>query len=237
MDNIVKLKEDIFVIENFITPEEAKSMINYLNWLVNTGILKWNQISFYESYAMGFWEKDDALPMFDLSPTYFNELRDKIKLASEKCFGKELSQITFHAQKWEKGAFASFHSDNSGPDGEPTAFQRSKYAAFLYLNEDFEGGVLNFEHDPITIVPKTGLISIFRGGYKNEHEVTMVKSGERYTIGSFWDEADAVYSDEQKAKWAEELSQTRKEQEEEQKKWLEEKAKGIEKTYVGKNGE
>jgi hypothetical protein len=38
-----------------------------------------------------------------------------------------------------------FIPDNSNEDGSPSEFERSKYAAFIYLNDDFSGGYLNFK--------------------------------------------------------------------------------------------
>jgi hypothetical protein len=236
MNEVIRHKEDVFTIKNFITKDEADRIIAYLEMSVQMGYIKWNEISSYESYAMGFWEHDKNLIPFGFDPKYFHSLKDKIKKAGEECFGKEFTEISYHAQKWIKGAFADFHSDNSDKDGNPTAFQRSKYAIFLYLNDNFEGGYLNFEHYPINIKPEVGMIAIFKGGHGNEHEVTTVKSGERYTIGSFWDDADAVYTDEQKASWESELKVTRAEQDIMYKKWAEDKEKGIVPQYKSKYG-
>jgi Rps23 Pro-64 3,4-dihydroxylase Tpa1-like proline 4-hydroxylase len=234
---ITKYKEDVFHVSNVISKEEADKVIKYLEFLADSNILKWNQISFYDSYAMGFWDSDPRLIMFGLPADFFSQLKYKIKNISEKVLGKELSEVSYHAQKWIEGAFASFHSDNSDDEGNPTAFERSKYAVFMYLNDDFTGGVLNFKNHDITIRPELGMLAIFSGGHGNEHEVTKVKSGTRYTIGSFWDNADSVYTEEQRKKWDEELSEVRKQQEEEYKVWAENKEKGISLDYVGKNGE
>lgn len=232
---ITKHKEDVFHVSDIVTEEEAKKIINYLEFLADSNILKWNQISFYDSYAMGFWDSDPSLAMFDLPHDYFSHLKARIKNASEKALGKELSEVSYHAQKWIEGAFASFHSDNSDEDGNPTAFERSKYAAFLYLNEEFTGGVLNFKNYDISIKPEIGMLTVFAGGHGNEHEVTQIQSGTRYTVGSFWDNADAVYTDEQRQKWADELAQVRSQQEEDYKVWAEEKEKGNRPKYIGKN--
>ena len=90
---------------------------------------------------------------------------------------------------------------------------------FIYLNDDFEGGHLKFKDGSIDIKPEIGLAAFFAGGHQREHMVTTVKGGIRYTIGSFWDDASCVYSEEQKQSWADELKQVRAEQEELYKKW------------------
>ena len=191
---INQYKDQCFTVENFLTESECESIINYVEWLYSNNILEWNQISFYDSYAMGFWEEDPTggCEMFGLPKNYFHSiLKKKIKETSEMLLGRDLEEVSYHAQKWLPGAFASFHSDNSNEDGSPSEFERSKYAAFIYLNEDFSGGYLNFKNYDIKIYPKKGMLALFAGGHTNEHEVTKVHDGTRYTVGSFWDNSDS----------------------------------------------
>ena len=234
MNGLTKYKDDVFALENFLTDDECKKIINYLEFLVENNILKWNQISFYESYAMGFWDEDPNLLLFGLEKDFFQKLKNKIKTVSEEVLGIKLTEVSYHAQKWTKGAFASFHSDNTDEHGNPTAFERSKFAVFLYLNENFEGGYLNFKNYDIHITPKTGMLAMFSGTFGNEHEVTMVKEGTRYTVGSFWDDANSVYTEEQREAWAAELKEVRAGQEDLYKQWKEERERGLFPTYKGK---
>jgi Rps23 Pro-64 3,4-dihydroxylase Tpa1-like proline 4-hydroxylase len=219
MSKIKKHRYDAFSVLEFMTEEECKKVIAYLEFLADSGNLKWNQISFYESYAMGFWDTDINLLAFGLPADYFKNLNVRIREKVEECLGFKVSEISYHAQKWIEGAFASFHSDNCDEEGNPTPFERSRYAAFLYLNEDFTGGKLNFKHFDLSIEPKVGMLAVFAGGFGMEHEVATVNSGTRYTIGSFWDRADAVYSDEQKEAWAKELADIRALQDDMYKAW------------------
>ncbi len=62
----------------------------------------------------------------------------------------------------------------------------------------------------------------------------MVQKAERYTVGSFWDNADAVYTPEQIAEWEAELKETRAEQEKTYEEWNELKKKGTPPTHKGK---
>lgn len=231
---IVSLKDDVFVVDGLITEEECQKIIAYFDAITDAGHLKWNQISFYGSLAMGYWPWDDNLLVFGLPRDYFSILKEKVKKAGETCFNKELSEVSYHAQKWVIGAFAGFHSDNTHEDGSPSAFYKSKYAGFLYLNDNFDGGFLNFKHHDIAIKPKPGRLAFFKGGHGNEHEVTMVQKAERYTVGSFWDDADAVYTPEQIAEWETELKETRAEQEKTYEEWNELKKKGTPPTHKGK---
>lgn len=237
---IKKYKENCFSIENFITNEECDSIINYVEWLSSSNILEWNQISFYDSYAMGFWEEDPTggCEKFNLPKDYFHGiLKKKIKEMGELLLERELSEVSYHAQKWLPGAFASFHSDNSNEDGTPSEFERSKYAAFIYLNDNFEGGYLNFKHHDIKIYPKKGMLAFFAGGHTDEHEVTKVHNNTRFTVGSFWDNADSKYTEEQVKEREEKLKKTRSEQKLQYEEWENYKKIGIVPEYTGKYGE
>jgi len=227
LDNNNRLREDICVFENFLTPEECESILKYWEHSVEKGTLPWEGISFYESYASNLPDDDDV-ERFGLPRDFFVNLEQKIKEATEITRGKGVKPVSYHAQKWTTGAFAGYHSDNSPlEDPEYNAFERSKWAAFLYLNDNFEGGELRFRDHNITIKPKAGMLAAFAGGHHNIHEVQIITSGERYTIGSFWDNEESEYSEETKARWEEEISSARIRQAEDQKLWQENKAAGI----------
>ncbi|NDB60764.1 2OG-Fe(II) oxygenase, partial [bacterium] len=100
------------------------------------------------------------------------------------------------------------------------AFTRSRYAAFLYLNDNFDGGLLQFPSQDISIKPEVGMLAAFDGGFNNMHEVTLIESGVRYTIGSFWDDREeSEYPQELRDAWAEEMKETRAKQEVERAEW------------------
>ena len=217
--SLPKIRDEFFLIENFIDEKTCNAVIKYFEYLVENKVLQWNEISFYGSQAMGYWPSDDRLKLFGLEPDFFSKLKQKIKSKTEELLGFEVTEVSYHAQRWIDGAFADYHSDNSDEHGNPTAFERSKYAVFIYLNDDFQGGHLRFKDSDIDVEPQIGLCAVFAGGHTREHMVTTVKNGIRYTIGSFWDDARCEYTDAQREAWAEELKQVRAEQEELYKKW------------------
>jgi hypothetical protein len=224
LENKRILKDDIVLFDSFLTKDECDAVIKYWEHSVEKGTLPWSPISFYESYASNLPDDEDVIK-FGLPKDFFVKLETKIKEATEIARGGGMKKVSYHAQKWIPGAFASFHSDNS-TDGEYNAFERSKWATFLYLNEEFEGGELNFKDHPITIKPQTGMLAAFAGGHHNEHEVKLVTSGDRYTIGSFWDYEESEYSQEKQDAWAKEIAEVRAQQAEQFKEWEELKAKG-----------
>jgi hypothetical protein len=133
-----------------------------------------------------------------------------------------ISKIGYHTQKWEPGAYARIHSDNTDEHGKSGAFTRSRYAGFLYLNDNFQGGLLKFPNQNIEIKPQVGMLAVFDGGFNNMHEVTLITKGVRYTIGSFWDDREEdAYPQELRDAWAEEMKKIRDAQKVEKEEWQE----------------
>lgn len=212
------LKEDICCYENFISSEDCKKLVEYYK-----NKTEWTRVAFYESYGMNMLDDDRELENFGLPRNYLGDLAEKMKIAVEQGLNKKVKKVSTHAQKWEKGAFANFHSDNTDMEGNASAWERSKYVCLLYLNDDYFGGQLNFRDYPITIAPPEGLLVTFPGGFKNIHEVKKVLKGTRYTLGAFWDDEDAEYSEERIKEWEEEISRVREQQKEMYDQWDQEK--------------
>lgn len=229
--NKKRITKDIVVFENFLTPEECSAIIGVIETQATNEKLQWTPISFYESYSSVLpKDNDPELEDFGLSATYFSDLEKRVSetvAAVHDKDPKDIHKIGFHAQKWEKGAFAREHSDNTDLDGNTGPFERSRYASFLYLNTDFEGGRLVFNKQNYELVPQVGLLASFAGGFENTHEVSLITKGTRYTLGSFWDDRDeSAYPKETIDAWAEEIKKVREDQEVLKSSWKELHEKG-----------
>lgn len=236
------IKDDIVIVEDFITKEEAEATMKVLEKMAEKDPDFWKAISFYESYSSGYPDENNPiLKEVGLPGDWFTTLEKRFKEVTAqiaKVPVEKLSKISFHSQRWLPGAFAPLHSDNTTNDGKYGAFERSRYAAFLYLNDDFEGGELvmqaNFGEEEFVLKPKTGLIAAFHGGHKNLHEVKVVKKSPRYTIGSFWDDREEEdYPEELREAWKTELAEVRALQKNEQKEWAEIRDKGLRLSPMG----
>lgn len=218
-----RLTEDIITYDNFISEKECQSIINFLDTQVESEKMSWTPISFYESYSSSLPDNDSELENFGLASDYFVTLENRMRETVAQVHNLEVDsifKIGFHTQKWEPGAYARPHSDNTDENGKFGAFERSRYASFLYLNDNFTGGSLRFVKKNITIKPQTGLLASFSGSFENMHEVTLLTKGVRYTIGSFWDDRDeSAYSDELKESWKKEMEKTREQQKIEKEEW------------------
>jgi hypothetical protein len=205
----------------FIDPAICNKVINFFE--LNAEL--WGDVAFYNSSGMGINPSKETLNAAGLPDNFFTDLTDKFKLAVESVFDQEVRPNTSHAQKWEVGGFATPHSDNSDFDGNPTSFEINKYVGILYLNDNYEGGNLYFtSHEDINtpvleISPAAGSYVVFPGGVENIHGVSEILSGTRYTMVSFWDFADAVYSEERKQQWEQELEIVEQEKEAAKQEW------------------
>jgi hypothetical protein len=237
-----KITEDIHLYENFISDDECKSLIKLFEIMIEKDPEYWKSISFYESYSGMYPEPNDPLlKQVGLSPTWFVDTMNRFKDAAALVANQDsekMSKISFHMQRWLPGAFAPKHSDNTSNDGVYGAFTRSRYAGFLYLNDDFDGGLLKFYAENgkniFDVTPKSGSFLIFHGGHKNMHEVTTVLNKPRYTIGSFWDDREeSDYPQETRDAWAKELAEVRAMQAEQSVEWKDIRGKGLRLTPYG----
>jgi len=168
-----RITNDIVLYENFLTPEESQKIIKILDKVAETGKITWMPISFYESYSSVLPQDGDQEILDEgLDSDIFSKIKQGIIEAVASVHDldpKTIVQIGYHTQKWEPGAYARVHSDNTDEHGNSGPFTRSRYAAFLYLNDDFGGGLLRFPSQNIEIKPKVGMLAAFDGGFNNMH--------------------------------------------------------------------
>ena len=224
LNNKNRINKDFILYENFLTEDECQKIIKVLDKQASNGGITWTPISFYESYS-SILPKDGDKEIIEegLDTNIFSSIKEGIinGVASvHELDPKTIVQIGYHTQKWEPGAFARIHSDNTDENGNTGPFERSRYAAFLYLNENFDGGMLRFPDHDLSIEPKTGLLAVFDGGYNNMHEVTLITKGVRYTLGSFWDDREeSAYPQEKRDAWEKEMQKIRDAQKIEKEEW------------------
>jgi hypothetical protein len=224
LNNQNRINKDIVIYENFLTEEECSKLIQILDKQADNSKITWTPISFYESYSSILpKDGDEEIIEAGLDPDIFSKIKEGIINAVASVHDldpKTIVQIGYHTQKWEPGAFARVHSDNTDEEGNSGPFERSRYAAFLYLNDDFDGGMLRFPDHDLSIKPKTGLLAAFDGGHNNMHEVTLITKGIRYTLGSFWDDREeSDYPQEVRDAWAVEMQKIRDAQKIEKEEW------------------
>ncbi len=217
------LKEDIIFYDNFLTEEDAEKIIAFFE----DPEQPWSMSAFFESYGMSIMPQDPLLEKYGLPIDYLGKLADRMHKAVEDAHQRPVKSVSSHAQKWNVGAFAPFHSDNTDMEGNWSAWEKSKLVCLLYINDDYEGGELNFRDHPIKLKPKARQLVTFPGGINNVHEVTVVEGSTRHTIGAFWDYAESTYSEERMKEWEDEIAKVREEQKVMQDEWKDQLDKGV----------
>jgi 2OG-Fe(II) oxygenase superfamily len=213
--DIIWLKDDVASFPGLLTEEYCNKVIEYFE----SAGEHWMQTCFYDSLGMALVSDDDIFASSGLNDSFFEDLRLLVKSAIETAFGREVKTNSMHAQKWPLGSFARWHSDNSDLEGNLTAWRDNKYASILYLNDDYEGGELEFRDHDLSVKTVRGTLVTFPGGANNIHRVNEVLKGTRYTIVGFWDFADSVYSPEEMAEREAEIARERVRQAEQKLEW------------------
>jgi hypothetical protein len=85
--------------------------------------------------------------------------------------------------------------ENSKTQGKRVSSQGKISASFnIYINDNFNGGVLEFKNKNYTIKPEPGMLVNIPLYKEFEHRVTKVTNGNRHTIyGRCWDNPDGIY--------------------------------------------
>lgn len=89
---------------------------------------------------------------------------------------------------YEKGGYQNRHSDAGiyhAATGEWNQTLNRDFSLLLYLNDEFEGGCIHFNHFNYTYKPKKGDLLLFPSEGRYEHEAQLITGGIRYVIISF----------------------------------------------------
>ena len=167
-------------VENFITHEESISVI-------------------LESEKSDMWENvgfDGAKTLAYIDESIKEKLTHSMKSYLKQVYQIEPRLQTMYIQKWMPGSSGVVHNDRYNFDGSIGNIMY-RYAANVFLHSNFGGGNVIFPDNNISIKPAPGSLYMFPGGKENEHGVEKIEYGVRYTIVSFWDDANTVYTDEE----------------------------------------
>ncbi|MEI6586653.1 MAG: 2OG-Fe(II) oxygenase [Sediminibacterium sp.] len=167
----------------------------------------WKKVGFHKAEVLE--QVNNVGEKNDMFSNCIKEYMENVKAIFNKIYNKPVIFKSIYIQKWPPGSYGLKHNDTHNLDGSP-GFIDWKLSVLLYLHSDFVGGKLEFPDHNISIVPNQGSGYFFEGGPQNEHQVTTIETGLRYTIVSFWDFEDSVYDKndiltlkENEKKWAE----------------------------------
>lgn len=192
MEKII-YRDDIVEFKDFLTQEECQSLVSYYK----SGEDGWQKTCFYNSAVMDPIHPFNKNPDSLIGDSFFRELKGRLHVKAEEVAGRKLRNLSMSAHKWEVGAFAADHSDNTDLDGTPNAWQDNKFVTIIYLNDNYSGGHLTFTNHNLDIAPSAGSLIAFDPGFDNLHGVSEITEGTRYTMLLSWDHDDISYSKEQ----------------------------------------
>ena len=160
-NNIGNSANNIQVTENVLSKEEHKRLLEYA-----IGIDSWETQPWGVKFFLSGGMPEDIVDMLE-----------KIFItASKKCtdlYSVELNPIerkNLHLIRFEKGYSMNEHADTAGD-----------FAAIYYINDDYEGGEINFPDHNLKIKPKANSFVTFPSNKDYWHEVLENTEKERYS--------------------------------------------------------
>jgi hypothetical protein len=153
----------------------ADGIYEYENYISDSEIEQFMDITKRSIIANGEMQLNIDSPEFVL---LFEKLRKRIYPMFTNL--QKMAGL-FRVQRWESNTGMSLHRDDGY--GERAEQVGIKWGIVIYLNDDFEGGKIDYPDHGIAFKPKMGSMLIHRGDIP--HQVQVVTSGDRYYITGF----------------------------------------------------
>lgn len=186
--------EGLLVVENFLSQKEIDSFLNlidtteekewhkmYLDGLKPFCLEKFGRDDVENLVAEGKYEitvgwedKNLRINEYPFAQAISEKLDALVKLAD-----KSLELNGFSMQRMQTGVQLKSHTDQHT---DPSI----RYASIIYINDNYNGGEVNFKNKGISLKPKPGTLLIFPGTEEFEHGVEFVLDGPiRYVLPGF----------------------------------------------------
>lgn len=163
----------INIIENFLSEQECDQLFEHYNKSI------WDAADPFVKTGFGISEKE--VEDFYKKDTLLLNIVNRIGLKLSEYYQEPIELKTLFHSVMVPGAVNPLHWDNYIENGQ------EDISSLFYINEDYEGGELNFPNQGIILKPKKGTFVFFRGEESLMHEVKEVKSGNRNAfVGFFW---------------------------------------------------
>jgi hypothetical protein len=188
------LEENIYYYEDALeNPQNLLRDIELLDSVPDeTSITKWSDWTAYKSeYSFGSQKRikdsifDDSIPHYFSALSIYNRINDAInKVSNDYASMHDQLNIGFltplSISKYFVGKSMGPHVDSHDDDPLKTI------SVVLYLNDDYEGGEINFPEQKILVKPKSGSIVVFPSKKPYFHESKEIISGTKYMTPGFW---------------------------------------------------
>ena len=190
-----RVYEEILLIDEFISKEELDTILGIIN---NTPEDEWSK-AYRDSLARFCLEKfgrDDvenlvAEGKYEITAGWDDKNLDISTNPIAGTMQSRFHKILGNADKGlELAGFATLQRMQEGVQLKSHTDQHTdpsiKYAAILYINDDYNDGTLFFKNKDLDLRPKPGQLLVFPGNEEYEHGVRHVGAGPiRYVLVGF----------------------------------------------------
>lgn len=186
----------IFLQPNFVSYDDATEIINWINNNYEEKFMKYEFMDNPQRYALRFgkdqvfWNNSpwEITGVDDLRPTVEKYMNKVVEFAKHLYgYPEKLYVNSFWLAKQLNNAWVEAHNDCDSAHNS-----QFRFSIICYLNNNVEGGELEFPQLGVKIKPPAGSMAIFPAqGEEYLHEVKQIKE-DRYTM-LFWLTDDPAY--------------------------------------------
>lgn len=201
------IEKDLWVIRNFLLPEEVKYLQMraseeegwYTTMRSPYGNIrnKWiDQVPEYDDNGNIIMPAPNSKSNIEVP--YFNGddgIFMRLHAVLPKTYKEHNTLQSFFGVSDEEISKINSYIDPSWPamgwhhDGQDGEFTKMTGAFTIYINDDFDGGILEFKNKPYKIKPEPGMLVNVPIYEEFTHRVTRVTNGNRHTLyGNCWEE-------------------------------------------------
>jgi len=160
------IKEKIKIVDNYILEDDAKYFINSMDL---------NNLSSENSTNFGAKDFKNDIDAFNLLKKYSKNIKNAIK--DFYIINKDLYIFKTMGFKWQDGWSQHPHIDAQGPG------KSIEWSAVIYLNDNYDGGEIEFPNKSLIYKPKKYSAVFFPGNDEEYlHQVNTIKNNSRYTL-------------------------------------------------------
>lgn len=182
----------IHLYQNAISKEDCKTIIEDLENEISLGIpgIEWSGAKVNDKENVDYvrncvdlkYKKED-LGKYIPKNNILEKCHTTVDVALDKCLKHYESlwhlkmnyKEAFNFVKYLPGKYFKIHGDH-GP------YYTCTISAVVYLNDDYEGGEIEFIRQGLVVKPKAGDIVMFPSNFVYEHASLEVKSGTKYSV-------------------------------------------------------
>lgn len=184
--NVAKIgssTENIQYIENILSAEDHSKLINYVRTANSWKEQPWLAITI----------KSQDLPE-DIR-AMLNNIFELVYKKSVELYGVDINnfeQYSLHVVKFIEGFYLQPHVDT-------LSAEENHIASVYYINDDYDGGEINFPEHNLKIKPKANSVIIFPGNENYLHEVCKIFGKDRYSSAMWFQFTGSTFSN--KSEW------------------------------------